>query len=98
MTLTKKDLKLALREKGFSLAEAGRIIDDILGSMREALGRCEPVETPIGHFWRNREGSTCVTHSLKGGKRDRDFVYRHPAFHYSADPRDSIERMKKVHA
>jgi hypothetical protein len=89
--LTRKDLKIALREKGFSITEATRIIEAIICSMVRGLWRGERVETPIGRFRRDSKGSTCVTDSLEGSKRVRRLVHRRRAIHYEPDPLDSIE-------
>ena len=84
--MIRKDLIRALQEKGFSIAEARRILDSIFGSIRNALLRYEEVATPIGLFRRDKEGSTCITDSLvEGGKRSRRLVYRRPAIDYFPD-------------
>jgi hypothetical protein len=84
MTLTRKDLILALREQGCSIAEARRIIDAIFGSMVEALGRREQVDTPVGSFRRARKVSkNCITDVLNGARRVPKLVRRRSAILYT---------------
>jgi hypothetical protein len=60
--------------------------------MTEALLRGERLETPIGNFHRDQNGSNCVTHVLEGsdGKPARRLVHRRPAVHYNPNPVDTI--------